>query len=131
MQQYKTYRRQTRSMMSIARINVPTATVAIMNGKPALNHRLKLIEWPFFSLIPAAIIPALDPISVPLPPKFAPNDSAHQSGLISKLPQKDAMFGWALSVLISGIIVAVNGMLSTNALAMADSHIMLANVSHG
>ena len=79
-----------RNIMSKARMTVPIATVIIMNGKPTLNHLLKLIGWPCFSLMPAATIPALDPISVPLPPRFAPSDSAHHSGLTWKSPNVDA-----------------------------------------
>jgi hypothetical protein len=67
--------------MSMARTTVPIAVVIIMKGKPTLIHLLKLIGWPCFSLMPAATMPALEPMSVPLPPKFAPSESAYHSGL--------------------------------------------------
>ena len=76
-------------------------------------------------------IPALDPMSVPLPPKFAPKDSAHQSGLTAKSPYREAIWGLELSVSINGIIVAVNGMLSTKALEIAESHTIIRNVIQG
>jgi hypothetical protein len=60
---------------------VPMATVKSINGNPILKKRLNVIRYPFFSANPAATTPALEPISVPFPPQFAPNDNAHQSGL--------------------------------------------------
>ena len=59
----------------------PTATEESINGNPILKKRLNVIKYPFFSANPAATTPALEPISVPLPPRFAPSDSAHQRGL--------------------------------------------------
>jgi hypothetical protein len=115
----------------MARMTVPMAVVIIIKGNPTLNHLLKLIGWPFFSLIPAATTPALDPMSVPLPPKSAPKASAHQRGLTAKAPNTEAIFGLRLSVSIKGIIVAVKGMLSTNALVKAESHTIIRNVSQG
>ena len=69
------------SKTSIISIKVPIATEESINGNPILKKRLNVIKYPFFSANPAATTPALEPISVPLPPRFAPNDSAHQRGL--------------------------------------------------
>ena len=88
-------------------MTVPIAVVININGNPTLNHLLKLIGWPFFSLTPADTTPALDPIRVPFPPKFAPRDSPHHSGLTAKPPNVAAIFGSRLIVWIKGIIVAV------------------------
>ena len=60
---------------------------------------------------------ALDPIGVALPPNPAPRANAQNRGAIS-------MVGSASPIaMITGIIAAVNGMLSTIALAMADIQI--------
>ena len=58
---------------------------------------------------------ALAPISVPLPPRQAPKDNAHQSGSRLVIPI-------APISLIIGISVATKGMLSINAEAIALSH---------
>ena len=42
-----------------------------------------------------------------------------------------SIVGFALRLWITGIIVALNGILSTNALANPDNHITITNVSHG
>jgi hypothetical protein len=64
-----------------ARIIVPIANVISINGNPILNHLLKVMRCPNFSLNPTATIPALDPINVPFPPRSAPNAKAHHRGL--------------------------------------------------
>ena len=51
---------------------VPIANVISINGNPIRNHLINVIWCPNFSLNPTATTPALDPISVPLPPKSAP-----------------------------------------------------------
>src|ERR687897_3445772 len=101
-------------------ITEPRATVNIINGNPVLNQRIKLILCPYFKAIPAATTPALEPIKVPFPPKSAPNAKAHQRGLVFKLPKTELMVGLVFSVSIIGTIVAVKGILSINALAIAD-----------
>jgi hypothetical protein len=70
----------------IARTKLAIAVVKIINGKPILRKRLNVIVCPCFSAKPAAIMPALDPISVPFPPKPAPKAKAHHKGFIAKPP---------------------------------------------
>src|SRR5215208_6097660 len=101
-------------------ITEPRATVKIIKGNPILNQRIKLILCPYFKDTPAATTPALEPIKVPFPPKSAPNAKAHQRGLIFKLPNRELILVLAFSVSIIGTIVAVKGILSINALAIAD-----------
>ncbi len=66
----------------------------------------------------AATTPALE-----LPPKSAPNAKAHQRGLIFKLPKTESIVGLEFNVSIIGTIVTVKGILSMNALAIADIQI--------
>ena len=54
-------------------ITDPRATVKIIKGIPIFNHLVKLILCPYFIEMPTATTPALEPISVPLPPRSAPN----------------------------------------------------------
>jgi hypothetical protein len=68
-------------MVNIGSMIVPMAKVTNINGKPILNHLLKLIRYPNLSDNPAATTPALEPIRVPFPPKSAPNAKAHHNGL--------------------------------------------------
>ncbi len=78
---------------------------------------MKLNATPLRSAMPATVRLADAPTSVPLPPRQAPSDRHHHSGLIlSGPPNVDAM------LLISGIIVATNGMLSTIDDRMAEAH---------
>jgi hypothetical protein len=77
------------------------------------------------------MIAALEPIKVPLPPKLAPNDNAHHNGLIGNESNVEAITGLSLSESITGIIVAVNGILSMNALENADNHITIRKVYQG
>src|SRR5688500_4543582 len=72
--------------MPIASTMLPIAVVSIINGKPTLRKRLNVILYPCFSDKPTAIMPALDPISVPFPPKPAPKAKAHHRGFIAKPP---------------------------------------------
>ena len=67
----------------------------------------KLMGCPSRWAIPATITFAEAPISVPLPPKQAPSDKAHQTGIIASLPPIDGSID-----LIIGIIVATKGILS-------------------
>ena len=60
----------------IASTRLAIAVVNIINGKPTLRKRLNVIVYPCFSARPTAIMPALDPISVPFPPKPAPKAKA-------------------------------------------------------
>ena len=80
---------------------------------------MKLNGTPLRSPMPATVRLAEAPIKVPLPPRQAPSDRHHHSGWICPAPPNDgAMF------LISGIMVATNGMLSTIADRTADAHRM-------
>jgi hypothetical protein len=102
----------------------PRATVNTINGNPILSHLVKLILCPYFIEIPAATTPALEPIKVPLPPRSAPNAKAHQRGLIFKLPKREVILLLVFRVSMIGTIVAVKGILSINALAIADNQII-------
>ena len=82
-------------------------------------NRRKEIFLPARSLIPATTTLAEAPIRVKLPPKSAPRASAHHKGRTSASESPSA---WARSC-ITGIMVAVKGMLSTIPLAMALPHI--------
>ena len=96
--------------VSISNTTVPTSTVRTINGNPT------------------TMIAALEPISVPLPPKFAPNDNVHHNGLILKESKAEAITELSLSESSTGIIVAVNGILSTNALENAGNHTIIRKV---
>src|SRR5512132_2115320 len=72
---------------------------------------------PLRSAIPATVRLADAPIRVPLPPRHAPSESAHHSGINPSGPPKVGAIA-----LIIGIIVATNGMLSTIAKNTADDH---------
>lgn len=88
----------------------------IIKGKAIFIKPLKVITTPFFSESPATMTLAEAPISVPLPPRQAPKDKAHQKGLKFSIPPICPIF------CISGIIVATKGMLSIKAEAIADNH---------
>ena len=77
---------------------LPIATVVIIKGNPMLNHLMKLIGLPYFSLIPAATTPALELIKVPFPPRSAPKANAYHSGLMWKPPKVAAVSALPLSV---------------------------------
>ena len=80
------------------------ATVNNMIGKPRLKNCMKVISCPNFLLISDSTTLADAPMSVPLPPRQAPKDSAHHRAVPSR-PS-------ASSVRMMGIMVATNGMLS-------------------
>src|SRR5216683_2565009 len=65
--------------------------------------------------MPATVRLAEAPMSVPLPPRQAPSDSAHHSGMMCWGPPRCGAI-----CLISGIIAATNGMLSTIAESTAE-----------
>ena len=75
---------------------------------------------PLRSAMPATVRLAVAPISVPLPPRQAPSDRHHHSGAICAGPPKAGAMP-----LITGIITATNGMLSTIAARNADSQRMM------
>src|SRR5512138_3212065 len=80
---------------------------------------MKLNGTPLRSPMPATVRLAEAPISVPLPPRQAPSERHHQSGSILSAPPKAGAM-----LLMSGIIVATKGMLSTIADKNADAHRM-------
>ena len=75
--------------------------------------------------MPATARLAEAPISVPLPPRQAPSESAHHSGITCSAPPRCG----AIS-LISGTIAATNGMLSTIAERNAKPHRMTTAVTN-
>ena len=89
-----------------------------IRGNAVFIKDTKPIWTPFFSAMPATMTFAEAPISVPLPPKHAPKDNAHQSGSssVGEIPPRLPI--WC----IRGIMVATKGMLSTKAEAIAENH---------
>lgn len=89
------------------------AAQVILINVTGIDHIInfkKFIGRPSLAAIPATITLAEAPINVPLPPKQAPKDSAHHTGIIASLPPK--LISMAFKV---GIIVATKGILSTMA----------------
>ena len=87
----------------------------IIMGKAILVKPANVTGRPAFSAMLATTMLADAPISVPLPPRQAPRERDHHSGLRSVTPPS-LPGSW-----ISGIIVATKGILSTKADARADS----------
>ena len=84
-----------------------------------IDHSIKprkLIGCPLRLAIPATITLADAPISVPLPPKQAPSDRAHHTGIIASRPPIAGSMDFNI-----GIIVATKGILSIAAETMADT----------
>lgn len=81
-----------------------------------LKYSTKVNLYPCCSATPAHTTFAEAPISVPLPPRHAPNANAQTKGCNGKF---NVLFS-ANEIAILTIIV-VNGMLSTNADAIADT----------
>ena len=77
--------------------------------------------YPHFAETDVPTTLALAPIGVALPPRSVPIDSVHARTLIS-IPSAAAI------ARITGIIVAANGILSTKALVMADTHRMMITI---
>src|SRR5919106_5567089 len=86
---------------------MPMVTVMMVNGKPTLNHWLKVSLKPYFALIPAATTPALEPISVRFPPKSAPRASTHHRGLMVWCPNPATISVLFSRFSNSGVIVTV------------------------
>ena len=98
-------------------------TVAVMHviiipGKPTRIHSFVVIGFGPRSLIETVITFALEPIGVALPPNPAPIASAQNRGAQSRLGSASPI------PMMTGIIAAVNGILSTIALAIAETQIM-------
>src|SRR5262249_60707073 len=72
---------------------------------------------PLRSAIPATVRFAEAPMSVPLPPRQAPSERHHHNGSILSAPPKAGAM-----LLISGIMGATNGMLSTIAERKGEAH---------
>ena len=89
----------------------------IIIGKATIKYLAKEIFSPWIAAILATTTLALAPISVPFPPRHAPNDNAHHNGSRFVIPI-------APISLIIGMRVATNGILSINAEAIALSHKM-------
>ena len=87
----------------------------IIIGKATIKYLAKEIFSPWIAAILATTTLALAPISVPFPPRHAPNDNAHHNGSRFVIPI-------APISLIIGMRVATNGILSINAEAIALSH---------
>ena len=87
----------------------------IIIGKATIKYLAKEIFSPWIAAILATTTLALAPISVPFPPRHAPNDNALHNGSKSVIPI-------APISLIIGMRVATNGILSINAEAIALSH---------
>src|SRR4051794_40190251 len=84
------------------------ATLTSIIGKAYAVYFMNEKPIPLRSAMPATVRFAEAPISVPLPPRQAPSDRHHHRGWMASGPPKaGAMF------LISGIMVATKGMLST------------------
>src|SRR5659263_569954 len=77
---------------------------------------MKEMWWPAFSARPTVTTLAEAPIMVPFPPKQAPRDRDHQS-----TPDSAPGMVWFRKAMI-GSMVAVKGMLSMKAEAMALTH---------
>ena len=90
-----------------------------MTGIDQIKKRAKLMGRPSREAMPETMTLAEAPIKVPLPPKQAPNDKAHQTGIIAALPPKLSSIDFSI-----GIMVATKGILSTMAEKKADIHKM-------
>ena len=82
-------------------------TVISMVGIDHIRKPKKVIGWPSRCDIPPTITLAEAAISEPLPPKQAPSDNAHQTGIIASRPPIDSSMDF-----IIGIMVATKGILS-------------------
>lgn len=82
-----------------------------MIGKPTFVNCINDIGYPCFAEISDKTTFALAPINVPLPPRHAPNETAHHNGVTSTCP---------CMAKIIGSIVATKGMLSKNDEITAD-----------
>jgi hypothetical protein len=117
-----------RIRVSISNTTVTTSTVRTINGSSTLINLLNVIPKWSFSANPTAMISVLEPVSAQLLPKFALNNNAHHNGLTLKESKVEAITELSLSESITGIIEAVSGILSTNALENADDHTIITKV---
>lgn len=93
----------------------------IVAGTDTLQYSFQLIGCPCLAAIEVPTTLALAPIGVALPPISVPIAKVHDR-MDKSTPVVLA------NVLITGIIVAANGMLSTKAEAKADTHKMMATM---
>ena len=94
----------------------------IVAGAIALQYLPHLIMWPLLAAVAIPTTFAEAPIGVALPPISVPIARAHARMEIS-IPCAAARLS------ITGIMVAANGMLSINALATADTQMMIAIIT--
>ena len=87
-----------------------------MTGIDQIRNLMKCIGWPSRCAMPATMTLAEAAISEPLPPKQAPSDKAHQTGIMASRPPREVSID-----LIIGIMVATNGMLSMAVDTKADN----------
>src|SRR5574341_703858 len=99
------------------------AQLVIITGSPRCDHNCEVMGVRVLSESFATMILVVEPTIVPLPPKPAPNASAHQSGVISIPPSPSP---W-----ITGINAIVIGMLSTTADNAATTQMSTAPKSTG
>ena len=92
------------------------ATVTTMTTIPGYRKFKKEISKPLFVAIPAVTILAEAPSKVPLPPRQAPKLKA-QANVVN-----GTAGSFSAKISITGIIVAVYGMLSRNAEVVALTH---------
>ena len=79
----------------------------------------KEMGCPCLDAIPATITLAEAPISVAFPPKQAPRERAHHTGIMASRPPREASMDLSI-----GIMVATKGMLSIAPETMAETQIM-------
>ena len=96
------------------RFAIPTLINIYTN--PTFMNSKKLIGYPSRSAIPIVTTFAEAPSMVPLPPKHAPKPKAHQRTLSSAPGMASKRYA------ATGSMVAVNGILSTKALTIAETH---------
>src|SRR5215467_10146111 len=100
-----------------------TTLISIM-GKANFMKVMKRKGMPARSAMPATVRLALAPISVPLPPRQAPSESAHHSGSSPSAPPNVGAM-----LLMTGIMVATKGMLSMIADNRAEAQRMTSAVA--
>ena len=98
---------------------VATAHDNTITGIPTFIHSKVVNGYGLLSLIATTITLALDPMGVAFPPKPAPIANAQKRGAAERVPPLASVIST-----ITGIIAAVNGMLSTTALATAETQMI-------
>ena len=83
------------------------STLTSITGIDQIKNLTNPIGCPSREARPATITFAEAPINVPFPPKQAPSDNAHHTGIMASLPPKAGSIDFNI-----GIMVATNGILS-------------------